>query len=214
MFGFLTLGLIVIGIVAATGVSGHGDVLTETLPPPGCRSARSWPAGWCSVRASSARSTPARVRVWLVPGVLGTFLLQQGATHLAGAVIGTLMAGTALGACANLVSAHPERPPRLILLLGGFFVLTVGGVGVRGATALLGGDVISGLQNLADFALQVPTVALALAAGVILSDHWRHPHRSQCSRVFPSAMRIPSRLAPNTSPQAAAVLRPACRAPT
>ncbi len=77
-----------------------------------------------------------------------------------------------LGAGANLVGAHPRRPPRLILLLGGFFVLTVGGVGVRGATSLLGGDVVTGLQNLGDFALQVPTVALAIAAGVIISDRW------------------------------------------
>jgi hypothetical protein len=51
-------------------------------------------------------------------------------------------------------------------------VLTVGGVGVRGATSLLGGDVVTGLQNLADFALQVPTVALAIAAGIILGQHW------------------------------------------
>jgi uncharacterized membrane protein YjjB (DUF3815 family) len=100
-------------------------------------------------------------------------------TRLAGAVIGTLVAGTVLGACGNLVGAHPERPPRLILLLGGFFVLTVGGVGVRGATALLGGDIVTGLQNLSDFALQVPTVALAIAAGVILSDHWVRHNRSQ-----------------------------------
>ena len=57
-------------------------------------------------------------------------------------------------------------------MLGGFFVLTVGGVGVRGATSLLGGDIVTGLKNLSDFALQVPTVALAIAAGVILSDRW------------------------------------------
>jgi hypothetical protein len=52
-------------------------------------------------------------------------------------------------------------------------VLTVGSVGVRGATSLLGGDIVTGLENLADFALQIPTVALALAAGVILSDYWQ-----------------------------------------
>ena len=94
VYGFLTLGLIVVGIVAATGVTGHGEALVETLPPP-------------------------------------------------------------------------ELPFGV--------VLTVGGVGVRGATSLLGGDILTGLQNLSDFALQVATVALGLAAGVILSDHWlRH----------------------------------------
>lgn len=173
VFGFFTLGLIVIGIVAATGVTGHGEMLVETLPPP------ELPllvvlAGWvvfCVGLALAFNAEPG-VLVWLVPSVIGTFLLQQGATRLAGAVLGTLVAGIALGAYGNLIGAQPLRPPRLLLLLGGFFVLTVGGVGVRGATALLGGDVVTGLQNLADFALQVPTVALAIAVGVIVTEHW------------------------------------------
>jgi uncharacterized membrane protein YjjP (DUF1212 family) len=174
VYGFLVLGLIVIGIVAAAGVTGNGQALVETLPEP------ELPLGivilgWVvfSVGLVLAFNAEPGVLVWLVPGVIGTFLLQQGVTRLGGAVIGTLVAGAVLGACASLIGAHPRRPPRLILLLGGFFVLTVGGVGVRGATALLGGDVVTGLKNLADFALQVPTVALALAAGVIVSEAWR-----------------------------------------
>jgi hypothetical protein len=55
-------------------------------------------------------------------------------------------------------------------VLGGFFVLTVGGIGVRGVTALIGGDVVSGIQNLVDFGLQVPLVALSLAVGVLLTE--------------------------------------------
>ena len=173
VFGFLTLGLIVIGIVAATDITGHGEALVETLPPPELPLVVVL-AGWvvfCAGLVLAFNAEPG-VLLWLVPGVLVTFLLQQGVTRLAGAVIGTLVAGAVLGACANLVGAHPRRPPRLILLLGGFFVLTVGGVGVRGVTSLLGGDIVTGLQNLSDFALQVPTVALSIAAGVILSDHW------------------------------------------
>ena len=180
VFGFLTLGLIVIGIVAATDITGHGEALVETLPPPELPLVIVL-AGWvvfCAGLVLAFNAEPG-VLLWLVPGVLVTFLLQQGVTRLAGAVIGTLLAGAVLGACANLVGAHPRRPPRLILLLGGFFVLTVGGVGVRGVTSLLGGDIVTGLQNLSDFALQVPTVALSIAAGVILSDHWlRHRRRA------------------------------------
>ncbi|MEV0283285.1 MULTISPECIES: threonine/serine exporter family protein [unclassified Kribbella] len=178
VFGFVTLGLIVIGIVAATGVTGRGDALVETLPAPELPFVIIL-AGWVvfSLGLVLAFNAEPGVLVWLVPGVIGTFLVQQGVTYLAGAVIGTLVAGAALGACANLVGAHPRRPPRLVLLLGGFFVLTVGGLGVRGATSLLGGDVVTGLENLADFALQVPTVALAIAAGVILSDHWQRQSR-------------------------------------
>lgn len=116
--------------------------------------------------------------MWLVPGVLGTYLLQQGFTRLGGAVLGTIVAGAVLGAFASLVGSDPRRPPRLILMLGGFFVLTVGGVGVRGVTSLFGGDVVTGLENMGDFALQVPTVALAIASGIILSRHW-HLRRSR-----------------------------------
>ena len=171
IFGFFTLGLIVIGIVAAAGVTGHSDALVETMPAPELPYAVVL-AGWvvfCVGLVLAFNAEPSTL-VWLVPSVLVTFLLQQGATMLAGAVVGTLVAGVALGAYANVMSAIPGRPPRLILVLGGFFVLTVGGVGVRGATALLGGDVVSGVRDLMDFALQVPTVAVAIAAGVITTD--------------------------------------------
>ncbi len=153
------------------GVTGNTDALVETLPPPELPYAVVL-AGWvifCLGLVLAFNAQPSEL-IWLVPSVLATFLLQQGATVLAGAVVGTLVAGAALGAYANAVGGIPGRPPRLILVLGGFFVLTVGGVGVRGATALLGGDAVSGLQDLADFALHVPTVAVAIATGVIITD--------------------------------------------
>lgn len=172
--GLFVLGLIVVGIVAAAGVTGETDALSETLPEPDLPYAVLL-AGWVVFSAGLVLAFNAEpvVFVWLVPSVIATFLLQQGATYVAGSVVGTLVAGAVLGAFAHLADAATEAPPRLILLLGGFFVLTVGGLGVRGVTAFFGGDVVSSLQNLADFGLQVPTVALALALGVILSDRWR-----------------------------------------
>ena len=171
---FFTLGLIVIGIVAATGVTGRGEALTEELPPPELSLAVVL-AGWVVFCVGLVLAFNAELRVlpWLVPSVLVTYLVQQGVTRLAGAVIGTVAAGALLGAYAALVGSRPRLPPRLVLLLGGFFVLTVGGVGVRGVTALFGGDPVSGLRNLADFALQVPTVAVAIAIGVLLTEPWR-----------------------------------------
>ena len=68
---------------------------------------------------------------------------------------------------------NPVVRPRLVLVLGGFLVLTVGGVEVRGVTALLGGDVVSGVQDIAEFGLQVPTVAIAIGVGVTLTNRWR-----------------------------------------
>jgi uncharacterized membrane protein YjjP (DUF1212 family) len=172
--GLFVLGLIVIGIVAAADVTGHLDALSETLPPPDLPYLVTL-AGWVVFSAGLvlAFNAEPQVFLWLVPSVIVTFLLQQGATRLAGAVLGTLVAGAALGAFANLLDAGPRRPPRLVLVLGGFFVLTVGGLGVRGVTAIFGGDPVSSLHDLVDFGLQVPTVALAIALGVILSERWR-----------------------------------------
>jgi uncharacterized membrane protein YjjP (DUF1212 family) len=178
LLGLFILGLIVIGIVAAAGVTGHTEALSETLPEPDLPYAVLL-AGWVVFSAGLVLAFNAEpiVLVWLVPSVIATFLIQQGATHLAGSVVGTLVAGAVLGAFAHLVDAVEQAPPRLILLLGGFFVLTVGGLGVRGVTAIFGGDVVSSVQNLADFGLQVPTVALALALGVIISDRWSRAPR-------------------------------------
>jgi uncharacterized membrane protein YjjP (DUF1212 family) len=165
------LGLIVVGIVAAAGATGHVDALTETLPAPALARVVLL-AGWVVFSAGLVLAFNAEpvVFVWLVPSVIATYLLQDGATRLGGSVVGTLVAGMVLGGFANLVDRIDAAPPRLILVLGGFFVLTVGGLGVRGVTAVLGGDVVSGVQNLAEFGLQVPTVALALALGVLVSD--------------------------------------------
>ena len=179
LYGFFVLGLIVVGIVAAAGVTGQMDALNETLPPPELSQAIIL-VGWVvfCVGLVLAFSAQPSVMVWLVPTVIATYLLQQGATRLGGSIVGTLVAGTLLGAFASVVAQQANRPPRLILLLGGFFVLTVGGVGVRGVTALIGGDVVSGVDNLIEFGLQMPTVALALAAGVVLASRLKPPHLS------------------------------------
>ena len=121
VFGFYILGLIVIGIVAV-GVTGHLEYLSETVPPPQLPELVVVLA-WVAFCAGLVLAFNAELNVlwWLIPSVIGTFLLQQGATVVAGSVVGTLVAGAVLGAFANLVGAHPQRPPRLILLLGGFF---------------------------------------------------------------------------------------------
>jgi uncharacterized membrane protein YjjP (DUF1212 family) len=174
VYAFFVLGLIVVGIVAGAGVTGNADALTEKLPPPEL----ALPvilAGWVvfSVGLVFAFNAEPGMLIWLAPSVIMTYLVQEGATKLVGDVFGTLVAGIALGAYAGLVGAHPRRPPRLLLLLGGFFVLTVGGLGIRGTTALIGGDVVTGLRNLIEFGLQVPTVGLAIAFGLVAADQWR-----------------------------------------
>lgn len=174
VLGLFVLGLIVVGIVAAAGATGHLDALSETLPPPALPTAVLL-AGWVVFSAGLVLAFNGEpvVFAWLVPSVIATYFIQDGATRVAGSVVGTLVAGAVLGAFANLVDRSEHAPPRLILVLGGFFVLTVGGLGVRGLTAVFGGDVVSSVHDLADFGLQVPTVALALALGTIVTGPWR-----------------------------------------
>jgi len=111
IFAFFTLGLIVIGIVAATGLAGHGEVLVETLPPAELPLAIVL-VGWMvfSVGLVLAFNAEAPVLLWLVPSVAGTYRLQQGATRLGGTVTGTLVAGMALGAYVGGVGIR-GRPP-------------------------------------------------------------------------------------------------------
>ena len=40
-------------------------------------------------------------------------------------------------------------------------------------TALVGGDAVSGVQDIAEFGLQLPTVAIAIGVGVVLTNRWR-----------------------------------------
>jgi uncharacterized membrane protein YjjP (DUF1212 family) len=168
VYAALLLGMLVVGIVGAAQLTGREQALAETAITP------ELPflvvvLAWIpfSVGLVLAFNGYPSMVPWLVPTVIGTYLLQQGATRLGGDITGTLVAGIALGAVANILSAPKDRPPRLVLLVGGFFVLTVGGLGLRGVTALIGNDVISGFGNLRDFLLQVPTVAIAIAIGVL-----------------------------------------------
>ncbi|MFB7560494.1 hypothetical protein [Streptomyces brevispora] len=49
--------------------------------------------------------------------------------------------GSTFAAAATLIARGPRRPPRLILILPGFFTLAVGSLGMRGLTTLVGGYV-------------------------------------------------------------------------
>jgi uncharacterized membrane protein YjjP (DUF1212 family) len=184
VYAALVLALIVVGIAAAAEITGNDRLLTETpVEPtlPFIAVVLAWVP--FSVGLVLAFNAPLAALPWLVPTVIGTFLVQQGATRLVGDITGTLAAGIALGAFAGIASRPPGRPPRLVLLLGGFFVLTVGGLGLRGATALLGDDIISGFADLRDFLVQMPSVAIALAIGVLATE--RLP--STTGRAHPSA---------------------------
>lgn len=177
VWSFLVLAQMVVGIVAATEVVGPGlEALTEQEVPAQLPFVAVLLA-WIPFTAGLALVFRARVSDlgWVLAGVMGTFLAQQAVTRAVGDVTGTLVAGVLLGAYATWVSLPSHRPPRLVIVLGGFFVLTVGALGLRGATALIGGQPITGVENLVDFLLQVPTVALGIGIGFLVASRQRSP---------------------------------------
>ncbi|MEV6701135.1 threonine/serine exporter family protein [Streptomyces sp. NPDC051453] len=101
---------------------------------------------------------PLLLLVYVTVGVQSAF------TKLLGDTGGTFVAAVVLAVAATLIGRKPHRPPRLILILPGFFTLTVGSLGMRGLTTLAGGYVIEGFQDL----LKLVTIVTALAVGLVV----------------------------------------------
>ncbi|MFE1956179.1 threonine/serine exporter family protein [Streptomyces sp. NPDC059524] len=111
-----------------------------------------------------AFAIPVRFFVPLLVLVYVTVGVQSAFTKLVGETGGTFVAAVVLAAAATLIARRPGRPPRLILLLPGFFTLTVGSLGMRGLTTLAGGYVIEGFQDL----MKLVTIVTALAVGLVV----------------------------------------------
>ncbi|MFJ3498166.1 threonine/serine exporter ThrE family protein [Streptomyces sp. NPDC086091] len=106
---------------------------------------------------------PLLLLVYLTVGV------QTGMTKLIGEVGGTFVAAAVLAAAASVISRPAHRPPRLVLLLPGFFTLTVGSLGMRGLTTLAGGHVIDGFKDLMELVTIVTAIAVGMVAGAALA---------------------------------------------
>jgi uncharacterized membrane protein YjjB (DUF3815 family) len=66
-------------------------------------------------------------------------------------------------AVAIWISRDPTRPPSVVLALCGFFVLTVGALGLEGVTALVSGDPVAGFTDL----LKMLTIGTAISIGLL-----------------------------------------------
>ncbi|SEU40768.1 threonine/serine exporter family protein [Nonomuraea wenchangensis] len=98
-----------------------------------------------------------------------TFGVQSLFTKMILETGGTFVAAVVLGAAANLLDRIPAGPPRLILILPGFFTLTVGSLGMRGLTTLAGGYVIEGFQDLQKMVTIVTALSIGLVVGIALT---------------------------------------------
>ncbi|SED02767.1 threonine/serine exporter family protein [Streptomyces sp. TLI_105] len=115
-----------------------------------------------------AFGVPWRAAGWVTALVYLSLGVQAAGTALVGEVAGTFVAAMALAVAADLLSRPAGRPPRLVLFLGGFFTLTVGSLGLRALTSLVGGHILHGFHDLMDFVTIVTTIAVGLLAGAAL----------------------------------------------
>jgi uncharacterized membrane protein YjjB (DUF3815 family) len=125
---------------------------------------------------------PLLLLVYVTVGVQSAF------TKLVGDAGGTFVGAVVLAAATTLIARRPGRPPRLILLLPGFFTLTVGSLGMRGLTTLAGGYVIEGFADL----LKLVTIVTAIAVGLVVGGALTEERDVTRGAVHPQAPRTPS----------------------
>lgn len=125
---------------------------------------------------------PLLLLVYVTVGVQSAF------TKLVGDAGDTFVGAVVLAAATTLIARRPGRPPRLILLLPGFFTLTVGSLGMRGLTTLAGGYVIEGFADL----LKLVTIVTAIAVGLVVGGALTEERDVTRGAVHPQAPRTPS----------------------
>ncbi|KAB1987630.1 threonine/serine exporter family protein [Streptomyces triticiradicis] len=117
-----------------------------------------------------AFAIPFRLLPLLLVLVYVTVGVQSLATKAIGEMGGTFVAAAVLAAAATRSGLRPDRPPRLVLLLPGFFTLTVGSLGMRGLTTLAGGYVVEGFRDLLKLVTIVTAIAVGLVLGAVLAQ--------------------------------------------
>ncbi|GAB3655572.1 hypothetical protein GCM10027589_14790 [Actinocorallia lasiicapitis] len=165
------LAELVIGVYLAAIVTGRGE--QALFEGSGQGSLPFWVVvvAWIPFSAGLAFAFNARARniPLIAVSSIGTFLAFAATRHFTNDLVATLVAAALLGEGAAWAARRPSMPPRLVLLAGGFFVLTVGSLGLRGLTDILGGEPLDGARQLADFLLLFPAVAGGLVAGFLVA---------------------------------------------
>ncbi|MGP8001218.1 MAG: threonine/serine exporter ThrE family protein [Streptosporangiaceae bacterium] len=164
-----TLVELAAGVAIAADISNVGtrSLFESSVPPelPYWLVALSWiPFSVGLVWTFSARL---RDLGWILLFVYLAWGSQEGATRLVGPVAGTFLAGTVLALAAGLLARSLARPPRIVVILGGFFALTVGALALRGLAVIDGGQRVQGFNDLRDAVAQTAALTLGLVVGSV-----------------------------------------------
>ncbi len=161
-----TLVELAVGVVVAAELSGvNPDSLFDSEVSPVLPF---WlvAISWIPFTVGLVLTFTARIRdlPWILALTYLAWAVQLGVTRWAGPTAGTFVAAVLLGAAAGWLERSPANPPRIVLIIGGFFALTVGALALRGLATLHGDHVIQGLNDLRD----AISLTVALTLGLIV----------------------------------------------
>jgi uncharacterized membrane protein YjjP (DUF1212 family) len=164
-----TLVEIAAGILIAAEVTGAGTAgLFESTEP---RALPYWliVIFWVPFVVGLGLTFSARARdlPWILALTYLAWGVQLGVTKWVGPTAGTFIAAALLAGAAGFLELSPSRPPRIVLILGGFFALTVGSLVLRGLTTLDGGHQIQGFNDIRDAISQTAAITLGLIVGAV-----------------------------------------------
>jgi len=164
-----TLLEIALGILIAAEVSGAGtrSLFEATVP----RGLPYWliVISWVPFVFGMALTFSARLCdiPWILALTYLAWGVQFGMTRWVGPTAGTFAAAVLLAAAAGYLEGSGSRPPRIVLILGGFFALTVGALALRGLTTIDGGFTIQGFNDIRDAVTQTAALTLGLVVGAV-----------------------------------------------
>ena len=104
---------------------------------------------------------------WMLALVYLAWGVQLGITKIVGPTVGTFAAGAALAIAGGLLDQSRRLPPRIVLILAGFFALTVGALALRGLAIIDGGQHIQGFNDLRDAITQTLALTVGLVVGAL-----------------------------------------------
>jgi uncharacterized membrane protein YjjP (DUF1212 family) len=161
-----TLVELAVGVVIAAEISGvSADALFDSAVPPVLPF---WlvAVSWVPFTFGLVLTFSARLRDfgWILALTYLAWGVQLAVTRWVGPAAGTFVAAVLLGAAAGALERSPRNPPRIVLIIGGFFALTVGALALRGLATLNGDHVIQGLNDLRD----AISLTVALTLGLIV----------------------------------------------
>ncbi len=193
----VTLLQLAAGVIIAAELTGVG---LKPLSQPGAPgpSLPDWviALAWIPFTVGLALTFNARMRD--VPWMLLLVYLAWGAQELVlahslvvpsegetGATGAVFVAAALLAFAAGVLEQFRKLPPRGVMILGGFFALTVGAVALRGITMLAGVPRVQGFNDIRDATEETVALTLGLIAGAVPAAAiaaYRHARKSGRSR--------------------------------